>query len=198
MTTLTQNSNGTLQSLSAQSGGKHRDGWRCLGSLVEGTDASRTLVGQRRPAHWRQRCRSRHGRRLHVEKKDGRLWIEIDAALVNNDVAVLVHEPSINQGGIDLQGPGQHHGHRCEMTVVSGASICSVLDGKADNGGVVGHSRLSLSTMKNENDRPARDTNSKIDALEQTTTTIEITVEMDRPRTVKKRLAAKAGCVREG
>ena len=127
-----------------------------------------------------------------------RLWIEIDAALVNNEVAVLVHEPSINQGGIDLQGPGQHHGHSCYMTVVSGAPICSVLDGKADNGGVIGNPCLSLSTMKNENDRLVRDTNSKIDALELTTTTIEITVEMDRPRTVKKRLAAKAGCVREG
>ena len=127
-----------------------------------------------------------------------RLWIDIDAALVNNEVAVLVHKPSINQGGVDLHCPGQHLGHPCKMTVVSGASICSVLDGKADNGGVVGHSCLSLSTMKNENDRSARDTNSKIDALEMMTTTTEITVEMDRPRTVKKRLAAKAGCVREG
>ena len=164
---------------------------------MEGTDASRTLVGQRRPAHWRQRCRSRHGRRLHVDKKDGRLWIEIDAALVNNEVAVLVHEPSINQSGIDLQGPGQHLGHSCYMTVVSGAPICSVLDGKADNGGVIGNPCLSLSTTKNENDRLVRDTNCEIDTLEMMTTTIEITVEMDRPRTVKKRLGAKAGCVRE-
>ena len=127
-----------------------------------------------------------------------RLWIEIDAALVNNEVAVLVHEPSINQGGIDLQGPGQHHGHRCEMTVVSVAPICSVHDGKADIGGVVRDPCLGVPTMKHENDRLARDTNSEIDALELVTTTIEIIAEMDRPRTVKKRLAAKAGCVREG
>ena len=36
-----------------------------------------------------------------------RLWIGIDAAPVNIEV-VVVHEPSMNQSGIELHGPGQH------------------------------------------------------------------------------------------
>ena len=67
-----------------------------------------------------------------------------------NIEVVLVHKPSTNQSGIELHGPGQHLGHLCYIPVVSGVAIWSVLEGKADSGGVVGDPSLGLPTAKTE------------------------------------------------
>ena len=116
---------------------------------------------------------------------------------MNIEVVLVVHKPSINKSGIELHGPGQHLGHHCYIPVVSGVAIWSVLEGKGDIGGAVGDPSLDLPTAKNENDRLVRDTHTEIDVEELMAITTEISLEMYRPPAVKKRLAAKAGCVRQ-